>query len=49
MKIILEVMDIIRIYQSKKRMRDADYLNQLLKYNVIDQNEFGELFTKIKE
>ena len=41
--------DCIRIYKSKKRMRDGNYLNQLLKYNVIDQNEFGELATKIKD
>lgn len=40
--------DIIRMLQSKKRMRDANYLRQLLQFQVIELDEYGKLLSEIK-
>lgn len=47
--IIFTPMDVVRIIKSKKRMRDPEYLELLLKHRVISQEEYEEFMRKANE
>jgi len=42
------VRDVIRMLQSKRRMRDAAYLQRLLQFGVISREEYAQLCSQIK-